>query len=83
MSRARAAVLDHRGREKMPQADVHRLALAIRSAVGIEALVWLTDVAGLSRVEATGDMRWTARSMLGSALADGLPASPERAERGR
>ena len=29
--------------------DVHRLAVAIRSAVGIEALVWLTDVAGLSR----------------------------------
>jgi len=66
----------------MPKADVHRLALAIRSAVGIEALVWLTDVAGLSREEAAGVMRWSARSMLRSALAHGLPAAPERAESG-
>src|SRR6478672_4119244 len=33
--------------------DIHRLAIAIRSATGIEALVWLTDIAGLSRQEAT------------------------------
>lgn len=64
-------------------ADVHRLALAIRSAVGIEALVWLTDVAGLSREEAAGVMRWSARALLRSALADGFPAAPERAEGGR
>ena len=29
--------------------DIHRLVLAIRSATGIESLVWLTDVGGLSR----------------------------------
>jgi hypothetical protein len=40
----------------MSEAGVHRLARAIRSAVGIEALVWLTDVAGLSREEAAGVM---------------------------
>jgi AcrR family transcriptional regulator len=69
-------------REKRPEADVHRLALAIRSAVGIEALVWLTDVAGLSREEAGCLMRWSARALLRSALADGLPAAPERAASG-
>jgi hypothetical protein len=54
----------------MPDGDVHRLAVAIRSATGIEAFVWLTDVAGLSRDEATDLMRWSARAMLQSALAD-------------
>ena len=36
-------------RTQLPSADLRRLVLAIRSATGIEALVWLTDVAGLSR----------------------------------
>jgi hypothetical protein len=48
---------------------VHRLAVAIRSAVGIEALVWLTDIAGLSRDEATELMQWSAVAMLHQALA--------------
>jgi AcrR family transcriptional regulator len=56
---------------RMPEPDLRRLVLAIRSAVGIEALVWLTDVAGLSRKRATETMRWSARAMLQSALADG------------
>jgi AcrR family transcriptional regulator len=55
---------------EMSPAEVHRLALAVRSATGIEALVWLTDIGGLSRVEATELMRWSARAMLQSALAD-------------
>src|SRR5438477_8128748 len=39
-------------RTEMPEADIHRLALAIRTATGIEALAWLTDIAGLSRDDA-------------------------------
>jgi len=70
-------------RETMSKVGVHRLARAIRSAVGIEALVWLTDVAGLSREEAAGVMLWSARAMLRSARADGFPATSERAESGR
>jgi AcrR family transcriptional regulator len=58
-------------RDEMSDSDVHRLALAIRSANGIEALVWLTDVAGLSRDEATDLMRWSARALLRSAVAGG------------
>jgi len=56
-------------REQMSGAEVDRLALAIRSAAGIEALVWLTDVAGLSRDDAREIMRWSARGLLQSALA--------------
>lgn len=57
-------------RPDMPAPQVHRLAIAIRSATGIEALVWLTDIAGLSRSEATDVMRWSARAMLAAARDD-------------
>lgn len=48
--------------------QILRLALAIRSAVGIEALVWLTDVAGLTRPQAVELMQWSAQALLRSAL---------------
>jgi AcrR family transcriptional regulator len=56
-------------RQQMSEAEIHRLALAIRSATGIEALAWLTDVAGLSRDDAADLMGWSARALLQSALA--------------
>ena len=55
---------------EMTEAEVHRLAIAIRSATGIEALAWLTDIAGLSRNDATDLMRWSARALLQAAIAD-------------
>ena len=55
---------------RMSKAEVRRLAVAIRSAAGIEALVWLTDIAGLSRKHAVEVMRGSARALLRSALAD-------------
>ena len=39
-------------RGRLSDRDLRRLAIAIRSVAGIEALVWLTDIAGLSRKEA-------------------------------
>ena len=51
---------------------VRRLAIAVRSAVGIESLVWLTDIAGLSRDQASEVMQWSARALLRHALAEGL-----------
>lgn len=57
---------------RLGEAGVHQLAVAVRSAVGIESLVWLTDVAGLSRDQASETMRWSAQAMLHHALADGL-----------
>jgi AcrR family transcriptional regulator len=50
--------------------DAHRLAVAIRSATGIESLIWLTDIAGLSRAEAARLMRWSARALLRAAMAE-------------
>jgi AcrR family transcriptional regulator len=55
-------------RGEMPEPDLRRLALAIRSAAGIEALVWLTDIARLSRQEAAALMRWSALALLHYAL---------------
>jgi AcrR family transcriptional regulator len=57
-------------RARMPENRLRRLVLGIRSATGIEALVWLTDIAGLSREEAIEVMRESARALLRSALAD-------------
>ncbi|GAB3875716.1 TetR/AcrR family transcriptional regulator [Kibdelosporangium lantanae] len=48
--------------------DVHRLAVAIRSATGIESLIWLTDIAGVSREDAAQIMAGTARALLRAAL---------------
>jgi AcrR family transcriptional regulator len=57
-------------RGRLPEAELRRLAHAIGAAVGIEALVWLTDVAGLSRDEAVQTMRWSAGTLLRAVLAD-------------
>jgi hypothetical protein len=43
------------------------LALAIRATTGIEALIWLTDVAGLAKSEAAELMRYSAQALLQSA----------------
>jgi AcrR family transcriptional regulator len=58
-------------RPQLSDGGVHRLAVAVRSAVGIESLVWLVDVAGLSRDEAAELMLSSARALLRVALADG------------
>lgn len=50
-------------RTSIPESELARLVLAIRSATGIEARVWLTDVAGLSSDDAIDLMRWSARAM--------------------
>jgi AcrR family transcriptional regulator len=57
-------------RGRLSERKLRRLVLAIRSAVGIEALVWLTDVASLSRDEAVELMRWSAGALLRSTLSE-------------
>jgi AcrR family transcriptional regulator len=57
---------------RISERELQRLVLAIASAVGIDALVWLTDIAGLSRPQAVEVMRWSARALLQAALADSL-----------
>jgi AcrR family transcriptional regulator len=57
-------------RGRLPERERERLVVAIAAAVGIDALVWLTDIARLSREEAVEVMRWSARSLLRAALED-------------
>jgi AcrR family transcriptional regulator len=56
-------------RAARPDLDVHRLAIVIRSATGIESLIWLIDIAGYSREEAAETVRRTAHALLDAALA--------------
>jgi AcrR family transcriptional regulator len=53
---------------RMPESELGRLVLGIGATLGIEALVWLTDMGGLSREEAVEVMRSNARTLLRSAL---------------
>jgi AcrR family transcriptional regulator len=59
--------------DELGRHGIRRLAVAIRSAIGIESFVWLTDVAGLSTRDAVETMRWTARSLLDTAQRGSLP----------
>ena len=43
---------------------VRRLAVAVRAVAGIEALVWLTDVAGLTRDAAIDQIVWSAIALV-------------------
>jgi AcrR family transcriptional regulator len=68
-------------RGQLTARELRRLTLAIRSATGIEARVWLTDIAGLSSQQATQLMRWTAHAIYRSALNESSH-SPHRTQNG-
>lgn len=53
---------------EVPAKELRRLVLAVRATIGIEALVWLTDVAGLSRRDAVHLMRRSAQALLRDVL---------------
>jgi AcrR family transcriptional regulator len=55
-------------RETHPHIDIRTLAVAIRSATGIETLVWLVDIAGYTRDEAADTVKATARALLDAAV---------------
>jgi AcrR family transcriptional regulator len=57
-------------RDRIPARDLRRLTLAIRATLGIEAMVWLTDVGGVSREQAVDIMRSSARTLLRAAISD-------------
>jgi AcrR family transcriptional regulator len=54
--------------ERMPEPKLRQLVYGIGATLGIEAFVWLTDMAGLSREEAVEVMRSNARTLLRAAL---------------
>jgi AcrR family transcriptional regulator len=66
--------------DRLPSAAIRRLVLATRSACGIEALVWLTDVAGVSREEAVDVMRWSADALFQRAVSDAAVSLSPRAD---
>ncbi len=53
---------------RMPEGELRHLVYGICATLGIEVLVWLTDMGGLSREEAAEVMRSNARTLLRSAL---------------
>ena len=55
-------------RGRMPEGELRRLVLGIGATLGIEALVWLTDMGGLSREEEAEVMCSNARTLLSSVL---------------
>lgn len=57
-------------RDRLSAKEFRRVVQTVSVNVGIEALVTLVDLAGLSREEAAQVMRWSARSLLRAALAD-------------
>ena len=56
--------------------ELQALVAAIRATTGIEAFVWLVDVAGLSRERAQDLMRWSAQALLAAATSSGPPPIP-------
>lgn len=60
-------------RPEIGDAGVLRLAQAIRSACGIEARVWLGDIAGLDANAIRSMQLWIAQAMLAYARTEGLP----------
>jgi len=57
-------------RGQLGDARLHRLVLSIRATIGIEALVWLVDVGGLSRADAIELMRESAQALLERAVGE-------------
>ena len=58
--------------DELPAAQMRTLVLGIGATLGIEAFVWLTDVAGLSREAAAATMRANVLGLLDAALAAGV-----------
>ncbi len=55
-------------RDQFSDHELERLVRVIAAVLGIEVLVWYTDIAGLTRPQAVKLMRWSARALLQSAL---------------
>jgi AcrR family transcriptional regulator len=56
----------------LPPHEIDRVVYALRSSTGIEAFVWLRDVAGLSREDAVEVMKWSADALVDRVLTDDM-----------
>jgi AcrR family transcriptional regulator len=60
-----------------------QLVLSIRATIGIEAIVWLVDIAGLPRTDAVDLTRWSAQALLQHANTVPPPTPSRSTKRGR
>jgi AcrR family transcriptional regulator len=58
-------------RGQMAEDELRRLVHGVGATLGIEAFVWLTDIAGLPREQAAATIRYNALGLLRAATADG------------
>jgi AcrR family transcriptional regulator len=63
-------------RGQMAKDELRRLIHGIGATLGIEAFVWLTDIAGLPREEAVAIIRSNALALLRSAIAEANTTAP-------
>jgi AcrR family transcriptional regulator len=70
-------------RDDLSDAQFRQLVLSVRATIGIEAIVWLVDVAGLSRDEAVALTRWSAQALLQRATTDPPPTPNQSGKRRR
>src|SRR6266853_202515 len=61
-------------RADLTDQQFRQLVLSIRATIGIEAIVWLVDVAGLPRNDAVALTRWSAQALLQRATTVPPPA---------
>jgi AcrR family transcriptional regulator len=72
-----------RVRADLSDQQFRQLVLSIRATIGIEAIVWLVDVAGLSRNDAVALTRWSAQALLHRATTIPPPAPSRSGRKGR
>jgi hypothetical protein len=70
-------------RGDLTEQQFRQLVVSIRATIGIEAIVWLVDVAGLSRSDAVALTRWSAQALLQRATTDPPPAPSQSGRPGR
>jgi AcrR family transcriptional regulator len=63
--------------------QLRQLVLSVRATIGIEAIIWLVDVAGLSRKDAAALTRWSAQALLQHATTVPPPAPSRSGRQGR
>ena len=68
-------------RHDLSDEQFRQLVLSIRATVGIEAIVWLVDVAGISRSDAVALTRWSAQALLQRAATIPPPTPADRGQR--